>query len=106
FTGPIFWCVVRTAPSKRDSAAITQARAHLEKLLQIAEAQLEGNAFLAGAVFTPADIQFGHVLFRYFDIDIERPRWPNIERYYAALAERPAFIEHVMVSYEELRVTD
>ena len=106
FTGPIFWRVVRTAPSKRDPAAIAQASANLERLLQIAEAQLGGNDFLAGAAFTPADIQFGHVLYRYFDIDIERPPWPNIERYYAALAERPAFIEHVMVSYEELRVAD
>lgn len=106
FTGPVFWRVVRTAPSKRDPAAIEAALEKLNGVLAIAEAQLGRRAFLAGAAFTPADIQFGHVLYRYFDIDIARPAWPNIERYYQALTQRAAFREHVMVSYEELRVVD
>jgi len=106
FTGPVFWRVVRTAPSKRDPVAIDAALAKLDDLLAIAEAQLGRHAFLAGAAFTTADIQFGHVLYRYFDIDIARPAWPNIERYYQALTQRAAFREHVMVSYEELRVAD
>jgi glutathione S-transferase len=106
FTGPVFWRVVRTAPSRRDPVAIAEALTKLERLLAIAEAQLERHAFLAGDAFTLADIQFGHVLYRYFDIDIARPRWPHIERYYAALTQRPAFAAHVMVSYEPLRVSD
>lgn len=106
FTGPVFWRVVRTAPSKRDPSAIEAALAKLNRVLGIAEAQLGRHAFLAGAAFTPADIQFGHVLYRYFDIEIMRPAWPNIERYYQALTQRAAFREHVMVSYEELRVVD
>ena len=44
------------------------------------------------------------VLFRYFDIDITRPERPALQRYYQNLTTRPAFREHVMVSYEELRV--
>lgn len=106
FTGPVFWRVVRTAPSKRDPAAIAAALAKLETILAIAEAQLGRHAFLAGAELSLADIQFGHVLYRYFDIAIRRPNWPNIERYYAALTRREAFREHVMVSYEDLLVVD
>ena len=106
FTGPVFWRVVRTAPSRQDAAAIAQALAKLNAILAIAEARLADRAYLAGDDFTLADIQFGHVLFRYFDIDIARPAWPAIERYYGALTQRPAYAEHVMVSYEELRVTD
>jgi glutathione S-transferase len=106
FTGPIFWRVVRTAPSRRDPAAIAEALAKLERLLAIAETQLGRHAFLAGDTFTLADIQFGHVLYRYFDIDIARPNLPAIARYYAGLLERPAFAEHVMASYEPLRVID
>lgn len=106
FTVPIFWRVVRTAPSKQDPAAIAQAVAMLDTLLDIAEAQLSRGAFLAGDDFTLADIQFGHVLYRYFDIAITRPHRPRLRRYYDALATRPAFREHVMVSYEELRVVD
>ena len=39
---------------------------------------------------------------RYFDIAIDRPDYPALRRYYDRLTARPAFREHVMVSYEEL----
>ncbi len=106
FTAPVFWRVVRTPPSKRDPAAIEAALHALDKYLDIAEARLATQPYLVGASFTLADIQFGHCLFRYFDIDIARSPHPAIRRYYDALTERPAFREHVMVSYEELRATD
>jgi glutathione S-transferase len=106
FTEPVFWRVVRTAPAKRDKAAIGEAVGRLDRILAIAEAQLSRGAFLAGDDFTLADIQLGHVLFRYFDIAITRPERPALRRYYDALATRPAFREHVMLSYEELRVLD
>jgi glutathione S-transferase len=98
--------VVRTAPANQDPVAISQAVAKLDRLLDIAEAQLARGAFLAGDDFTLADIQFGHVLFRYFDIPIARQDRPTLRRYYDALMTRPAFREHVMVSYDELRVLD
>jgi glutathione S-transferase len=58
FTAPIFWRVVRTAPSKRNPAAIDAAVSTLDSFLDIAEAQLSRGAFLAGDDLTPADIQF------------------------------------------------
>jgi glutathione S-transferase len=106
FTGPIFWRVVRTAPSKRDTAAIALAVAKFDKVLEIAETKLSSTPFLAGGALTVADVQVGHVLYRYFDIDIPRPQRPHLQRYYEALKARPAFNEHVEVSYEELRVLD
>jgi glutathione S-transferase len=104
FTEPIFWRVVRTAPADQDPVAICQAVEHLDTVLDVAEAQLARGAFLVGDAFTLADIQFGHVLFRYFDIAITRRDRPALRRYYDTLTTRPAFREHVMVSYEELRV--
>lgn len=70
----------------------------------IAETQLTQHPYLAGKDFTLADIQFGHVLFRYFDIDISRTTLPQLRKYYEGLRQRPAFREHIMVSYDELRV--
>jgi glutathione S-transferase len=104
FTAPIFWRVVRTAPRDRDPVAIEKALRVLGAKLDIAEHRLTNHAFLAGDHFTLADIQFGHVLFRYFDIDINRTERPALARYYQNLTTRPAFRDHVMVSYEELRV--
>lgn len=106
FTTPVFWRVVRTPPSKRNPAAIEKALRVLDKYLDIAEEQLAGSAYLAGGHLSLADIQFGHCLFRYFDIDIPRTQRVNLQRYYEALTQRPAFREHVMVSYEELRERD
>ncbi|HDJ1440205.1 TPA: glutathione S-transferase family protein [Serratia rubidaea] len=103
FTAPIFWRVVRTPAAERDPAAIGQALQAFENKLMIAEPRLAGQTFLAGDTFSAADIQFGHVLYRYYDIDIDRQPLPNLRSYYDRLTERPAFREHVMVSYEELR---
>ncbi|CAK42785.1 glutathione S-transferase [Aspergillus niger CBS 101883] len=96
FSLRIWWQLVRVAPSKRDPIAIREAVAGLDPILDIAEAQLTRQKFLAGDVFTLADVQFGHLLFRYFSIDIERKERPGLQRYYEALKERPAYREHVM----------
>jgi glutathione S-transferase len=104
FTAPIFWRVVRTASRDRDETAIAEAMRVLGNKLDIAETQLARHAFLAGGDFTLADIQLGHVLYRYFDIAIDRPGRAALRRYHEGLTTRPAFREHVMVSYEELRV--
>lgn len=105
FTVPVFWAVVRTPASKRDEAAVAKAIVRLGDLLAIAETELEHHPFLAGDHLTVADIQFGHLLYRYFDIEIARPERPALDAYYRRLTARPAFREHVMISYEELRVS-
>ena len=106
FTAPLFWKVVRTAPSKREPALIAANLEILNRYLAIADERLAHHAFLAGEDFTLADIQFGHVLYRYFDIDLERSDFPYMRRYYDDLAKRPAFQRYVMASYAELAVTD
>lgn len=106
FTGPVFWKVVRTAPSRRDAKAIADALAVLDKKLDIGEAQLTKTPYLAGSDLTLADIQFGHCLYRYFTIDIVRRNRPVLSAYYDKLTNRAAYVTHVMVPYDDLRVTD
>jgi glutathione S-transferase len=103
FTGPVFWPMIRVPEADRDQRAIDAAVRALKPKLDIAEERIAEHGFIAGPNFTLADMQFGYMLYRYFDLPIRRPAHPAIERYYAALTERPAFREHVMVSYEELR---
>lgn len=106
FTAPVFWRVVRTPPSKRDEPAIRDAVSVLNQFLEIAEVRLSEFPYLAGEHFSMADIQFGHCLFRYFDIDIERADHPCLQQYYDGLTRREPYQKHVMVSYEELREWD
>lgn len=103
FTAPVFWRVVRTPENERDEKAVKQAMVNLERSLLIAELQLGKHRFLAGEELSLADIQLGHILYRYFDINVVRQPFQNLHAYYERLASRPAFQEHVIVSYEELR---
>jgi len=103
FTVPIFWSRVRTAAADRDEAALVVALAKFDGYLGKLETQLGDNPYVAGADISLADIVISHVLFRYFDIDIPRTSRPAIDAYYKRLKARPAFREHVMVSYQDLR---
>lgn len=104
FTEPIFWSRVRTAASDRDEAALARAVARFAGLVRILESQLDGKPYVTGDHFTLADIAIGTHLFRYFDIDIPREDAPAVAGYYERLCERPAYRDHVMVSYDDLRV--
>jgi len=103
FTAPVFWRVVRTPAENREPERIKQAVKKLEFFLAIAENRLQSKEFLCGEALTLADIQFGHCLFRYFDIDIKRSEFTNIRRYFDRLMERRAYRENVAVTYEALR---
>lgn len=106
FTRPIFWQMVRTAPAQRDMAVVANALTVLNGFLDTADRQLSTRQFIAGNDLTFADIQFGHCLYRYFDIDIERATHENVRRYYDGLCERPAYQQTVMEPYDELRAVD
>ncbi len=104
--GPIFWTMVRTPAARRDPDALTAAIAQFESDLDILGAQIGDGPWVLGPDFTAADIGVGHLLYRWFTLPIERRDRPVLEGYYARLSDRPAFAEHVMVSYEALRAGD
>jgi glutathione S-transferase len=103
FNVPIFWAVVRTPPAKRDPGALEVALTQFDRQLDILEAQIGDRPYVMGEDFTLADIVIGHDLYRYFTIDIPRRERPTLAAYYDRLCRRPAYREHVMVSYEPLR---
>lgn len=103
FIMPIFWAVVRTPAAKRDEAALARSLKRLDRVMDIMDARLEAQPFIGGPHFTFADIIVGHILYRYFTVEIPRPSRPALERYYSHLCARPAYREHVMVSYDSLR---
>jgi glutathione S-transferase len=64
---------------------------------------LEGRAYLLGDALSLADITIGTSRYRYFELEIERPSLPQIERWYRTLQQRAAFAKHVMIPFGELR---
>jgi len=103
FTVPVFWLKVRTPAAERDQAKLARNIAAFEARLDILGAQIRAGPYILGPELTLADIIAGHILFRWFDMDIPRLPRVEIERYYEALADRPAFRAHVMVPYDALR---
>ena len=78
--------------------AIARCAAHFQLLDKL----LTGRPYMLGETLTLADIAAGTNLYRYFNVDIERPYLPNVKAWYRRLQDRPAYRQHVMVSFEEL----
>jgi glutathione S-transferase len=92
---PVFWGLVRTPPEKRDLAAIEAGKTKTTQAATILDAQLGKTAFVAGDAFSYGDIPVGVMIYRYLKLVPERPKLSNLERWYAAVAERKAFRDHV-----------
>jgi glutathione S-transferase len=59
--------------------------------LKIFDSHLAGKDFLALGKFTIAEVACAPILKRCLDFKIDRPSLPNLERWAAAIAARPAF---------------
>lgn len=102
FVRGVFWAFYRTPEEDRDMPAVQQKVERCRDHFLLLDKILTGRTYLLGDELSLADIPAGTNLYRYFNIDIDRPNVPNVERWYAALQERPAFREHVMVPFDDL----
>ncbi len=102
FLSGIFWGFYRTPEARRNWPAINAALARCVSHFGKLEQQLDGRSFLLGEMLSLADITAGTSLYRYFELEIERPSLPNVERWYGALQQRAAFRSHVMIPFREL----
>ncbi|QUD89237.1 glutathione S-transferase family protein [Phenylobacterium montanum] len=103
FVGGIFWGYYRTPEAQRDHAAIRSSLAACGTLMGLLDSELTSRPFVAGDIFTLADIAAGSMFYRYYGLDIERPDLPNVAAWYARLQDRPAYREHVMVPFDDLK---
>ena len=94
---PVFWNMVRTPPEKRDMALVETSRKALAANLTIVDALLAKQNYMAGAAFSMADIPMGVAAFRWYNMEIDRPKLKNLDAWYARLCERPAFQQHAML---------
>ena len=92
----IFWGLVRTAEANRDNDAIAAAEVEAGKLWSVLDQHLEDCDFVNGGQLTIGDFPVGAAAFRYYSLVEERPAMPNLDRWYAALGERPAYRKHVI----------
>jgi glutathione S-transferase len=92
----VFWGLVRTPPEARDPKAIDTAKARTTAAVAILDAHFATNAYAAGDAFSMGDIPLAVMSYRYRELVPERPAFANFERWYAAIASRPAFRDEVL----------
>ena len=93
----LFMGLVRTPEADRDHKAIENSRVKTAEILGILDSHLASRAFLAGDALTMGDIPMGCSIWRWMALPIERPKLPNVERWFGALTHRPAFKKIVML---------
>jgi glutathione S-transferase len=103
FLAGVFWGFFRTPEAKRNWPAIDRAIARCADHLRLIDGMLADRPFLLSENLSLADIPVGAVLYRWFELEIERPPMPNLDAWYARLQLRPAYRQAVMVPFEELR---
>jgi len=91
----LFWGKVRTAPEKRDAAAIAASTQKTTEAMKILDVQLGKTKFLAGERFSYGDIPAGIICYRYMRLADGKPSMPNLERWFEAISGRQAFKDHV-----------
>ncbi|HTQ15114.1 MAG TPA: glutathione S-transferase family protein [Rhizomicrobium sp.] len=102
FIGGVFWNFYRTPEAQRNWNLIRQGIARSAILFRMLDRHLEDKPFIAGDALTMGDIPAGAQLYRYYELEIDRPSLPNVEAWYARLKDREPYRAHVMVPFEDL----
>jgi glutathione S-transferase len=92
---PVFWGMIRTPPEQRDQKAIDEGKVKTTAAVKILDEQFAKTQYAASDAFSMGDIPIAVMCYRYRELVPERPALKNFERWYGAIAARPAFRDHV-----------
>ena len=103
FLTGVFWGGYRTPEAQRDVGAVARALDRTVACLAQVDRLLADRPFVGGETLSLADIAIGTHLYRYFELEIDRPDLPRLAAWYDRLAARAAYREHVMVPFGDLK---
>ena len=82
--------LMRTPPDKQKSEVVTQSIGSTEPLLDVLDAHLARQAFMAGDAFTMADIPLACEIHRWHGLPLQRPARPHLEHWYQGILSHAA----------------
>jgi glutathione S-transferase len=91
--------LIRTAPENRNSEKIEASVRATAGVIPVLDVHLEANEYVAGSSLSMGDVALGSLVYRWFELDIDRPDLPSLRAWYERLADRSAFQKTVMVSF-------
>jgi len=93
---PVFWALVRTPREKRDMVQIQKDADAEAEVWSVADRALATRSYIEGDAFSIADIALGAYARRWLGVEgIKRPALTHLDRWFARLAERPAFVRFI-----------
>jgi glutathione S-transferase len=92
----IFWAVVRNLKENQDPEKLAAAASRLAKYWQLVDDHLGDRDFLCGDHLTMADIPLGTTVWRWYNLETERPALANVEAWHDRLKQRAGFQQYVM----------
>jgi len=95
-----FWGWYRTPEPQRDPVRNATLLAATHAAFGALDGELAGRDLDR---LTMDEIPMGALLYRYFTLEIDRPRHPRLEAWYGALSQRAAYRDAVMRPYDELK---
>ncbi len=95
----VFWNLVRIPEAEHDHDKIKSFTQNTIRQLELLEQHLQGREYIVGDQLTMGDIPIGALLFKYYNLDIQRPSMPNLEAWYARLCGRSAYQTHAMIPF-------
>lgn len=98
----VFWGFYRTPEPDRNMERVAAKVESCARHMSLLDGVLAESRFIAGDTMTLADIVVGTHLYRYFNIDIERPDVPRLSAYYERLKARAAYARTVMLPFDDL----
>jgi glutathione S-transferase len=98
----LFWAYYRTPVAERNTARIEALAEDSARAVLALERQLATQPFLMGDGFSMADIPAGTLVYRYFELDLDRPTAPAVQAWRSRLAGRAPYVTHIMRPFGEL----
>ncbi|HEY2177379.1 MAG TPA: glutathione S-transferase family protein [Caulobacteraceae bacterium] len=98
-----FWSWYRTPEAQRNEALNRAQLARAYRAFADLGQALGKQPFLSGSNLTMGDIPTGAMLYRYFTLEIDRPRLPRLEAWYERMCERESYRQGVMIPYDDLK---
>jgi glutathione S-transferase len=94
-----FLSLTHTPPEQRDPDAIQLSLRNTGEVLSILDSHLNCTDYVAGESPTMGDVALGSTVYRWLNIDIERPPMPKLEAWHERLTSRRAYQKSVMVPF-------
>ena len=95
----MFWAIVRTEPALRNEGVIADRHRTVQSSLQVLDDHLSTTSYMVADRLTMADVPMGALMYRYFNLELDRPEYPGIDAWYKRLCELPAYQKHVMFKF-------